>query len=284
MVRLFFLSLLTLITIHAAAFAEEIARFELEQARTALAFSGRSADAMSAGDGAADPAATPDAAPDAAPAATPDAEDRFVIRSPIDGVVLRVLQESAAVVAPGTPLLEIGDPADLELVIDVLSADAVRVRPGAEVVAEAWGGAEPLEAVVRTVEPSAFTEISALGIEEQRVNVVADLRSPPNARPSLGDGYRVEARIVTWEGRDVLQVPTGAVFRPVGGVEDAGEDRGWAVYVLEDGRARRRAVVLGHRTWRTAEVLSGLEPGERVVVHPSDRLADGVAVRVRDDR
>ncbi len=260
-----------------ARFAEEIARFELEQARAALAFSGGSAVGAAGAAGAIDGGAAADAR-----SPGDDPEDRLVIRSPIDGAVLRVMQESAAVVAPGTPLLEIGDPSDLELVIDVLSADAVRIEPGAEVIVEAWGGPEALAAIVRTVEPSAFTEISALGIEEQRVNVVADLRSPAAERAALGDGYRVEARIVTWESGDVVQVPTGAVFRPVGGVEEAGSERGWAVYVVEDGHARRREVTLGRRTWRTAEVTGGLEPGDRVVVHPSDRLADGVVVRVRN--
>jgi HlyD family secretion protein len=235
----------------AASFAEEIARFELQQAEAALAFSGEGGQ---------------------------DDEDRLVIRSPIDGVVLRVLQESAAVVEPGTELLEIGDPTDLEVVIDVLSADAVRVRPGAPVAIEAWGGPAVLEAAVRVVEPSATTEISALGIEEQRVNIVADLRSPPEERPTLGDGFRVEARILTWESGDVLQVPTGAVFRPAGGAA-AGT---WAVYVVQDGRARRRTVGLGHRTWRVAEITEGLEPGTTVIVHPSDRLADGTPVAVRD--
>lgn len=237
--------------LRAASFAEEIARFELQQAEAALAFSG---------DG------------------DQNEDERLVIRSPINGVVLRVLQESAAVVESGTQLLEIGDPADLEIVIDVLSADAIRVRPGASVAIEAWGGPAVLDAVVRVVEPSATTEISALGIEEQRVNIVADLRSPPEDRRALGDGFRVEARILTWESDDVLLVPTGAVFRPAGGAA-AGT---WAVYVVEDGRARRRTVGLGHRTWRVAEITEGLEPGTTVIVHPSDRLADGAPVAVRD--
>ncbi len=241
----------------AARFAEEIARFELEQAEAALAFSGGE-DAGGGASGA-------------------SGEDRFVIRSPITGSVLRVLQRSSAVLEPGAPLVEVGDPSDLEVVIDVLSADAVAIRPGASVVIDAWGGPEPLEAVVRTVEPSAFTELSALGVEEQRVNIVADFRSPPQERPTLGDGYRVEARILVWESPEVLQVPAGAVFRPLGA---AGTDR-WAVFTVEDGRARRREVTIGRRSWRTIQITGGLEPGEPVVLHPSDRLAEGVRVAVR---
>ncbi len=250
----------------AARFAEEIARFELQQAEAALAFSGgEDAPAGAAGAGA------------GAGASGASGEDRFVIRSPITGSVLRVLQRSSAVLEPGAPLVEVGDPSDLEVVIDVLSADAVAIRPGASVAIDAWGGPEPLEAVVRTVEPSAFTELSALGVEEQRVNIVADFRSPPQERPTLGDGYRVEARILVWESPEVLQVPAGAVFRPLGA---AGTDR-WAVFTVEDGRARRREVTIGRRSWRTVQITGGLEPGEPVVLHPSDRLAEGVRVEVR---
>jgi len=230
--------------VRATRFAAEMAQFELEQARAALAHS------RPAGEG--------------APAAAP-----FAIRSPIGGRVLRVLQESESVVAAGTPLVELGDPADLEVVIDVLSADAVRIRPGARVILEHWGGDAPLEASVRLVEPSAVTKVSALGVEEQRVDVVADLVSPPEERAGLGDGFRVDARIVTWESEDVLTVPTGALFR-------RGET--WAVFVVRAGLAHVVDVSLGHRSPLLAEVVGGLEDGDEVVLYPGDRVEEGVEV------
>jgi HlyD family secretion protein len=198
---------------------------------------------------------------------------RLAIPAPITGRVLRVLQESVAVVQPGTQLLEIGDPTDLEVVIDVLSADAVRIEPGAMVLIEHWGGDQTLQAVVRLVEPSAFTKVSALGVEEQRVNVIADFISPFEERAPLGDGFRVEGRIVLWEApEDVVQVPASALFH---------ESGTWAVYVLEEDRAVRRHVTIGHRTGLRAEVLEGLEAGDAVILHPSDRVGDGGAVRRR---
>jgi HlyD family secretion protein len=188
------------------------------------------------------------------------------VRAPAAGRVLRVFEESARVVAVGTPLLEVGDPADLEIVVDVLSADAVRVRPGAEVRLEAWGGEHPLRARVRLVEPSGFTKLSALGVEEQRVNVIADFVDPPGA---LGDGYRLEARIVTWRGDDLLRAPASALFR---------RGEAWHVFAAEDGRARLRPVEVGHRGVEAVEVLGGLEAGTLVVLHPTDRVADGVRI------
>jgi HlyD family secretion protein len=192
---------------------------------------------------------------------------RIDVRSPVAGRVLRVLEESERIVAAGTPLLEIGDPSSLELVIDVLSTDAVRIPAGARVLVEDWGGEGTLLARVRLVEPSGFTKISALGVEEQRVNVIADLDAPNAA---LGDGYRFEARIVVWEGEDVLQIPASALFRHAGV---------WSVFVVERSRARRREVSVGRRGGFAAEIREGLEPGEVVVLYPSDRLADGVRVR-----
>ncbi len=189
------------------------------------------------------------------------------VRSPVTGRVLRVVEESERVVSAGTPLLEVGDPSGLEIVVDVLSADAVRIRPGARMLLERWGGGEPLTARVRLVEPSGFTKISTLGVEEQRVNVIGDLDQVPEG---LGDGFRVEARIVVFESPDVLRVPASALFR---------RGEGFAVFVVEDDTAKRRAVEVGERGGGAAEIRSGLEPGERVIIHPSDRIEDGVRVR-----
>ncbi|HEU0012692.1 MAG TPA: efflux RND transporter periplasmic adaptor subunit [Longimicrobium sp.] len=188
------------------------------------------------------------------------------VRSPVRGRVLRVAQESETAVAPGTPLVELGDAAALEIQVDVLSADAVRIRPGMPMWIEEWGGGGALEARVRTVSPAAFTKVSALGVEEQRVNVTGDL---PRAPAGLGEGYRVEARVVTWEAADVLKVPTSAVFRHGGG---------WAVFVVDAGRARLRPLTLGHRGEAEAEVQRGLRAGEVVVLYPSDEVAEGVRV------
>lgn len=194
------------------------------------------------------------------------------IRSPIDGVVLRRLRESEAVVAPGEALLELGSPRDIEIVSDLLSTDAVKIRPGSRVLIEQWGGEKPLEGKVRRVEPSGFTKISALGVEEQRVNVVIDLVSPREEWPTLGDGFRVEVRIVVWENADVLKVPTGALFR-------RGDD--WAVFIVAAGHAEERRIRLGQRNGFEAEVLEGLAAGDQVVLHPSDQITAGVPVELR---
>jgi HlyD family secretion protein len=195
-----------------------------------------------------------------------------VLRSPIDGVVFKRLRESESVVAAGEPLLEVGDPQRLEIVSDLLSTDAVRVRPGAAVLIEQWGGESTLRGRVRLVEPSGFMKVSALGVEEQRVNVVVDLEDPVEARKALGDGYRVEARIVIWEGRDVLKVPISSLVR---------QGDAWAAFAAESGRARLRKVEVGERNTVEAQVLSGLEAGQQVVVHPSDTLADGKRIAPR---
>jgi HlyD family secretion protein len=191
------------------------------------------------------------------------------IVAPVTGHVLRVCEECDKVVPAGTPLLELGDPAELEVVVDVLSDDAVAIRPGAPMRLEAGGDGKDrrvLNGRVRLVEPSGFTKVSPLGVEEQRVNVVGDFVDPPSR---LGDRYRVEAQIVLWEGEDVLQVPAGALFR---------QGDGWAVFAVEQGRARRRAVDIGHRNPLAVEILGGLKEGETVIVHPSDQIADGVKV------
>lgn len=197
---------------------------------------------------------------------------RWEVRAPVSGSVLKVVQESEAAVAVGAPLLEVGDPADLEVVVDVLSTDAVQIRPGAAVRIERWGSAEPLEGRVRRVEPAAFTKISALGVEEQRVNVVIDLVSPAAKWRSLGDGYRVDARITVASLDNVVKVPVSALFR---------EGGQWAVFVVADGRAVRRAVQLVRRGELEAVAGKGLEPGEKVIVHPGDAIRDGDRVKIR---
>lgn len=191
------------------------------------------------------------------------------LRSPVRGRVLRVIEKSERVVAAGAPIITVGDPRKLEVVVDLLSTDAVKVKPGAAVLLEDWGGEAPLRARVRTVEPSAFTKVSALGIEEQRTNVVADFVDPPGP---LGDGYRVEARIIIWEAESVLKVPASALFR-------YGE--GWSVFVVEGRRALRRQVEIGHRSQFEAEVHSGIEEGESVVLHPTNQIHDGSLVERR---
>jgi len=202
---------------------------------------------------------------------TRDAAGRVVsVTAPADGVVLKRLRESESVVPPGDPLIEIGDPHRLEIVVDLLSTDAVRVRRDARTIIEQWGGERQLEARVRRIEPSGFTKISALGVEEQRVNVVLDFVDPAAAWAALGDAYRVEVRIVIWEAAAVLKVPTSALFR---------QGEKWAVYTVEDGRARRVIVELGHQTGQEAEIVSGLAEGAPVILHPVDTLADGARVK-----
>jgi HlyD family secretion protein len=198
-----------------------------------------------------------------------DEAQRTEIHSPVRGEVLRVLEENERVVPAGTPLLELGNLTQLELIVDILSTDAVKVRPGALVLIEHWGGTHTLHARVRQVEPSAFTKISALGVEEQRVNIIADFIDTP---APLGDGYRVEARIVVWEAEEVLKVPVSALFR----CADA-----WCAFVVAANRAQRRQVSIGQRSGLEAEVLQGLEAGERVILHPSAQIEPGRRVRPR---
>ena len=203
------------------------------------------------------------------PRLTADTEqDRFEIRSPIGGLVLRVFQESEAVIGGGTRLLELGDPRDLEMEIDVLSTDAVKIRNGARVIVDHWGGPEPLAGRVRVIEPAGFLKVSALGVEEQRVNVIADFTDPLDKRKPLGDAYRVEAQIVISEG-ETLKVPSGALFRRNGQ---------WACFTQTNGRAKIREVKVGRSNGLETEVSDGLQEGEPVIVHPSDRVTDGVRV------
>ncbi len=190
----------------------------------------------------------------------------IALRSPVDGKILRIPERSERVVAPGEALLELGDLARLELVADLLSSDAVRVRPGDPILIEGWGGTT-LSGCVRRVEPSGFTKVSALGVEEQRVNVVADFTDPP---AYLGDRFRVELRIIVWEAPAVIQVPGSAVFR---------RGEGWALFVMEEGRARLREVEVGHRTPFVVEITRGLNENDVVIRNPSDRITEGSRVR-----
>ncbi len=192
------------------------------------------------------------------------------VRAPASGRVLRVFEESSRTVQAGAPLVEIGDPAELEVVIEVLSRDGAAIAAGAMVELHQWGGAGPLLARVLLVEPAAFTKISALGVEEQRVNLVADIVTPVGKRASLGDNFRVEARIVTWEGSDALKVPGGALFR-------RGDQ--WSVFRLIDGRARVQPVKVGRSSGAETQILAGLKEGDVVVVYPGDRIEDGARVK-----
>jgi len=194
------------------------------------------------------------------------------ILTPVDGRVLNIHHESEGVVNAGESLIDIGDPDKLNVKVEVLSADAVNIKPGTPVLFERWGGDSPLSGKVRVVEPAAFTKISSLGVEEQRVLVLADITSLPESWQSLGDGYRVEASFIIWEGKDVLQVPASALFR---------KGNGWAVFVMENKRARQRQVVVGHRNGLTAEIVSGLSEGELVIIHPDESIKDGARVRLR---
>ena len=222
----------------------DVAGYELEAARTLLAYTAGS---------------------------LPPAE-RVTVRSPVRGRVLKVIRECEGPVRTGEPLAEIGDPSRLEVEVDVLSADAVRIGPGMKVLFDRWGGERPLEGVVRTVEPVGFTKVSALGVEEQRVLVICDFTSPGEEWNRLGDGYRVEAQFIVWEDPSVLQVPAGTLFR---------HEEGWAVFAVEGGRAKRRAVTLGQRNGLAAQILTNLTEGERVISHPSDRIEDGVRIKLR---
>lgn len=196
----------------------------------------------------------------------------FEVRAPVSGTILRIFQESEAVVQAGDPLVEIGDPKDLEIVVDLLSTDGVKVSPGDDVLIEGWGGGE-LHGRVRLIEPFGFTKISALGIEEQRVNVIADFTDPPEMWERLGHGFRVIARIILWQDDDVLQVPLSAIFR---------EGGKWALFKVVDGRARLTAIDVGHTNSLRAEILSGVEAGDSIVLHPSDRVRDGTKVMKRE--
>ena len=197
------------------------------------------------------------------------APDPVEVKANASGRVLRVFQESARAVMQGTPLLEVGDPADLEVVVEMLSRDGAAISAGATVSLEQWGGPVPLEGKVRLVEPAAFTKISALGVEEQRVNVVVDITTPLEQRRSLGDNYRVEARVITWESASVLKVPTSGLFR---------SGQNWATYVVRDGKAKLVSVKAGRSSGVEIQISAGLNEGDEVILYPGDRVHDGQRV------
>jgi len=227
--------------VRSAEFALQVANFELEQAKAAL----QQID-------------------------TPSAGGAFVeVRAPVSGVVLKVQQESATIVAPGTPILEIGDPTDLEIEAEILSRDAVTIKPGALVTVEQWGGDEPAKALVRRVEPAAFTKVSALGVEEQRVLVLSDFTERTPALTALGDRYRVEVRVAVWHSDDTLLVPAGALFR---------EGSEWKTFLFAAGSAKAVVVKAGRTDGKFTQVLAGLKKGDEVLMHPPDTVRDGTSV------
>jgi HlyD family secretion protein len=204
--------------------------------------------------------------------ASRNANNLVPVRAPIAGKVLTIMHKSEGTVVAGQPLIEIGDPRSLEVEVDVLTADAVSVQPGTRVLFERWGGDGTLEGVVRKVEPGAFTKVSALGVEEQRVWIIVAIISPREQWQRLGDGYRVEATFIIWEAKDVLQIPASALFR---------EGDGWDVFVVEQGKATKRNVTIGQRNGLYAQVVSGINEGESVIVHPDDRVREGVTLVTR---
>jgi HlyD family secretion protein len=230
--------------LRSARFAASTARYDMEAARTALRY-------------AAQPAAD---------------QEPILVRAPVAGRVLKIPHKSEGAVAMGQALMEIGDPRALEVEVDVLSADAVRLHPGTQAEFERWGGAGKLEGKVRVVEPAGFTKVSALGVEEQRVWVIVSFTSPAAQWQQLGDGYRVDASFILWQADDVLQVPASALFR---------DGDGWALFVVQDDTAHKRAVQVGQRNGLHAQILSGLRQGARVIVHPDDQVRDGVRVAIR---
>ncbi len=234
--------------IKTAKFDTEIARFELEMARAAVSQFADKSD---------EPSVKP-----------------FEIHAPTAGKILRVFQESSTVVAVGTPLLELGDPQNLEIEIDVLSTDAVRIRPGAELTIEHWGGELPLRGNVRVIEPAAFTKVSSLGVEEQRVNIIADFGEAADRISTLGDGYRVEARITVDELANSLLIPNSALFR---------HQREWHVLKVVDGKAALQRVSIGLQNESHSQITKGLSQGEQVIVYPSDDLSPGTTVRLVND-
>jgi len=228
-----------------ADFNVEVARYELQAARTVLEYTAGKKH---------------------------EAAERVPVRSPVTGKILKLVRECEGPVRTGEPLLEVGDPSILEVEVDVLSADAVKIKPGMKVLFDRWGGDEPLQGVVRIIEPAGFTKISALGVEEQRVLVISDFTSAAEQWQRLGDGYRVEARFILWHEDDVLQVPASSLFR----YQD-----GWAVFVIEDKRAKRRVVEVGQRNGLIAQIVKGLEQGETVINHPGDDVEDNTRIKPR---
>jgi HlyD family secretion protein len=228
-----------------ATFNVDVARYELKAAKSVLEIS---ADASR------EPA------------------ERVPVRSPINGKILKVAHECEGPVRTGDMLLEVGDPSALEIEVDVLSPDAVKIKPGMKVYFDRWGGEQPLEGIVRTIEPVGFTKISALGVEEQRVLIISDFTSPAELWKRLGDGYRVEAQFILWHDDNVLQVPASSLFR----YQD-----GWAVFTIEDNHAARRKVEVGQRNGLLAQILDGVKEGARVINHPNDDVEGGIGIEER---
>jgi HlyD family secretion protein len=206
--------------------------------------------------------------------APPAAGRAIEVVAPVSGVILKRFRESETVVPVGDPIVEIGDPSRIEIVADLLSTDAVRISPGAEVLIDQWGGSEPLKGKVRRVEPAGFMKVSALGVEEQRVNVIIDFDDPAMAGKRLGDAYRVEVRVVVWREDNVVKVPVGALFR---------RGDAWASFLVDGDRAALTTVMLGQRNATEAQVTGGLSAGQTVVLHPPDTLMDGARVKTRPE-
>ena len=200
-------------------------------------------------------------------------DHKVYVSSPVNGSIFRIYKESEGAVNVGEPLMEIGNSKNLEIRVEVLSSDAVKIKKGTTVFFERWGGEGRLEGVVRVVEPSGFTKISSLGVEEQRVLIIADITSPTDMWRALGDGYRLEAHFVVWEGKDILQVPTSSLYRV--GKED------WAVFIEDKGKARQRIVKIGQRNGLAAEIIAGVQEKEKVISHPDDKISDGVRIKTK---
>jgi len=228
-----------------ADFNVDVAKYELQAAQTMFAYSAST---------------------------TNEPAERVPVLSPITGKILKVKRQCKGPVRTGEELLEVGDPAALEIEVDVLSADAVKIKQGMKVLLDRWGGDQPLQAVVRLIEPIGFTKISALGVEEQRVLIISNFTSPHDLWQRIGDGYRVEAKFILWQDDDVLQIPASSLFR----YKD-----GWAVFVAKDGYAQRREVSLGQRNGLTAQVLEGIKTGELVINHPSDDVENDSKIAQR---
>jgi HlyD family secretion protein len=232
--------------LHTSEFALQVANFELDQARASLV---------------------------QIQSPTLENVEPYKVTSPVNGYVLNVYEENSRMLTAGTQIMEVGDPTDLEAEIELLSSDAVAVRPGAEVSIEQWGGDAPLRGKVTVVEPGGYTKVSALGVEEQRVKVRVEFVDPIPKDHPLGDRFRVEARIVTWHGDNVLQAPTGALFRRGGD---------WMTFVFDGGKARLQKVEILHNNGVAAEIRSGLTQGQRVILHPPDSISEGASVKAKE--
>ena len=230
----------------AAQYTAKMAHYELEKVRATLA----SSASLQAGKSA----------------------ETINVSAPVAARVLKLLHESEGLVQAGQPLLEIGNPDTLEITVEVLSTQAVQIAPGSKVLFDRWGSATTLQGAVRMIEPTGFTKVSALGVEEQRVRVIADITTPREVWQRLGDGYRVEARFVIWEGQDILQIPASALFR---------QGKEWAVFVVQNGRAKTRNIKVGQRAGLIVQVLSGIQAGEAVITHPEEKIKDGTRVKAR---